>query len=182
MIEFKKGIPVKVINLTENKTVEGALELYKYLNKLGAENGIGVIDIVENRFIGMKSRGIYETPAGTILLKAHIDIEGLTLDKEVAHLKAMLMPKIAEIVYNGFWSGPEMEFMMAAINNSQENVQGKVYIKLYKGNVIITGRESKKSLYDHDTVSMDVLGDYDQTDAKGFIKLNALRLMLGNKK
>jgi len=181
MVEFKAGIPIKVVNLTDNKTVEGSLELFQYLNELGAKNGIGRIDLVENRFVGMKSRGVYETPAGTILLRAHIDIEGLVLDREVCHLKDMLMPKVAELIYNGFWFSPEMEFLMAAVNKSQENVDGKVYMALYKGNAFVTGRESPKSLYSKDIASMDKLGGYDQTDAKGFIKLNALRLKLGAK-
>jgi argininosuccinate synthase len=178
IIEFKAGIPVTVTNLTEKKTVKGSLELFKYLNEIGAKNGIGRADLVENRFVGMKSRGVYETPAGTILLKAHLDIEGLTLDREVCHLKDMLMPKIAELIYYGFWFSPEMEFLMAAINKSQEKVDGKVYIGLYKGNITITGRESDKSLYNMDIASMDKLGGYDQTDAKGFIRLNALRLKM----
>jgi argininosuccinate synthase len=181
MVEFKKGVPIKVANLTEGKEVKGSLELFKYLNELGSKNGIGRIDLVENRFVGMKSRGVYETPAGTILLKAHLDIEGLVLDKEVGHLKDMLMPKIAELIYNGFWFSPEMEFLMSAVDKSQENVDGKVYITLYKGNILVTGRESYKSLYNKDIASMDKLGDYDPTDAKGFIKLNALRLKLGAK-
>lgn len=182
VIEFKAGIPISVINLNEGKTVKESLKIFKYLNELGSKNGIGRVDMVENRFVGMKSRGVYETPAGTILLKAHLDIEGLVLDKEVGHLKDMLMPKIAELIYNGFWFSPEMGFLMAAVNKSQENVDGKVYITLYKGNVIITGRESKKSLYNENLASMDKLGNYDPTDAKGFIKLNALRLMLGGGK
>jgi len=179
MIEFKAGIPVKIINITENKIIIGSLELFQYLNKVGSKNGIGRIDLVENRFVGMKSRGVYETPAGTILLKAHLDIEGLVLDKEVCHIKDMLMPKIAELIYNGFWFSPEMEFLMTAINKSQESIEGKVFITLYKGNIIITGRESEKSLYDMDLASMDKLGNYQPEDAKGFIKLNALRLKLG---
>ena len=179
VVEFNKGIPIKVMNLTDNKTVSGALELFQYLNELGSQNGIGRIDLVENRFIGIKSRGVYETPAGTILLKAHLDIEGITLDKEVCHLRDMLMPKIAELIYNGFWFSPEFKFLMAAINKSQENIDGKVYLALYKGNVFVTGRESDKSLYDEDIASMDKSGGYDQTDAIGFIKLNALRLKLG---
>lgn len=179
IIEFKKGIPIKVVNLSKKKTVTGSLELFQYLNELGSKNGIGRIDLVENRFVGMKSRGIYETPAGTILLTAHKDIEGLVLDKEAGHLKDMLMPKIAELIYNGFWFSPEMEMMWAAVNKSQENVEGKVYMTLYKGNAFVTGRESGKSLYNEDIASMDKLGDYDPIDAKGFIKLNALRLKLG---
>ena len=180
-IEFKKGVPVKIENITDKKTVVGSLKLFTYLNELAAKNGIGREDLVKNRFVGIKSRGVYETPAGTVLLKAHIDIEGLVLDREVGHLKDMMMPKIAELVYNGFWFAPEMEFLMAAVEKSQENVDGKVLITLYKGNVIVTGRESKKSLYDEDIASMDKLGGYDQEDAKGFIKLNALRLKLGIK-
>jgi argininosuccinate synthase len=179
-ISFEKGIPVKVEDLTNGKEVVGSLELFKYLNKLGSENGIGRIDLVENRFVGIKSRGVYETPAGTILLKAHLDIEGITLDKEVCHLKDMLMPKIAELIYNGFWFSPEFEFLMTAINKSQENIEGKVYLTLYKGNVFITGRESEKCLYNENLASMDKSDGYDQTDALGFIKLNALRLKLGD--
>lgn len=179
MIEFKRGVPVKVVNISEDKTVAGALKLFKYLNELASSNGIGRIDMVENRFVGIKSRGVYETPAGTILLKAHLDIEGITLDREVCHLKDMLMPKIAELIYNGFWYSPEFDFLMAAIDKSQENIDGKVYLTLYKGNVIVTGRESEKSLYDLSIASMDKSGGYDQRDAIGFIKLNALRLKLG---
>ncbi|MBN1385559.1 argininosuccinate synthase [Candidatus Woesearchaeota archaeon] len=179
IIEFKKGVPIKVTNLTENKTADGALQLFQYLNELASKNGIGRIDLVENRFVGIKSRGVYETPAGTILIKAHLDIEGITLDKEVCHIKDMLMPKIAELIYNGFWFSPEFEFLMAAIDKSQENIDGKVYLTLYKGNALVTGRESAKSLYDQNIASMDKSGGYNQTDAIGFIKLNALRLKLG---
>ncbi|MCK4935536.1 MAG: argininosuccinate synthase [Elusimicrobiales bacterium] len=179
MIEFKRGVPVKVENISEDKAVTGALKLFKYLNELASSNGIGRIDMVENRFVGIKSRGVYETPAGTILLKAHLDIEGITLDREVCHLKDMLMPKIAELIYNGFWYSPEFDFLMAAIDKSQENIDGKVYLTLYKGNVIVNGRESEKSLYDLSIASMDKSGGYDQRDAIGFIKLNALRLKLG---
>lgn len=175
-IEFKSGVPIKVTNITEKKTIKGSLELFKYLNDLGAKNGIGRIDLVENRFVGMKSRGVYETPAGTILLKAHLDIEGLVLDREVCHLKDMLMPKIAELIYNGFWFSPEFEFLMVAIEKSQENVEGVVFMTLYKGNCFVTSRNSKKSLYHENIASMDVLGNYNQEDAKGFIRLNALRL------
>jgi len=181
-IEFAKGIPVKVINNDINEEIIGALKLFTYLNKIGGENAIGRDDLVESRFVGMKSRGVYETPAGTILLKAHIDLEGLTLDKEVILLKDSLMPKIAQVIYNGFWFAPEMSFLMAAINNSQEQVNGKVHLQLYKGNIIIKGRESPNSLYDKNIASMDIHGNYDQKDAKGFIKLQALRLIAGNKK
>lgn len=179
-IEFKKGIPIKVVNITENIEINDSLKLFEYLNELGSKNGIGRIDLVENRFVGIKSRGIYETPAGTILLKAHLDIEGITLDKEVCHIRDTLMPKIAEIIYNGFWFSPEFEFLQSAINKSQENVEGKVYMTLYKGNAYVTSRESKKSLYNQNIASMDKAGGYNQLDAIGFIKLNALRLKLDN--
>ena len=177
MIEFSNGIPISVTNCSDGITVDAsAVGLLTYLNELGSKHGIGRVDIVENRFVGMKSRGVYETPGGTILWKAHHDLEALVLDREVFHLKEMWMPKIAQLIYNGFWFSPEMDFLMAAIEKSQEHVEGKVYLKLYKGNVIITKRESAKSLYNQDVASMDCLGNYDQLDAKGFIKLNALRL------
>ena len=156
----------------------GALDLFTYLNKLAGENGIGRIDIVENRFVGIKSRGVYETPAGTILFKAHKDLESITVDKEVIYLKELIAPIIGKLIYNGFWYSPEMEFLMAAINKSQENVTGKVYLTLYKGNVIITGRESEYSLYNEELSSMEKDGGYDQKDAEGFIKINGLRLKM----
>jgi argininosuccinate synthase len=177
-IEFERGVPIKVFNLTDNLEIIGSLELFTYLNTLGAENGIGRIDIVENRFVGMKSRGVYETPAGTILFKAHQDMESITLDKEVMHLKELFAPMIAKLIYNGFWYSPEMDFLMAAIDKSQEKVSGKVYLKLYKGNVITTGRESENSLYNQALSSMDEEGEYDQMDAGGFIKITGLRLKL----
>lgn len=176
MIEFSNGIPISVTNSFDGTIVDESAGLLIYLNELGSKHGIGRVDIVENRFVGMKSRGAYETPGGTILWKAHHDLEALVLDREVFHLKEMWMPKIAQLIYNGFWFSPEMDFLMAAIEKSQEHVEGKVYLKLYKGNVIIIKRESAKSLYQPDVVSMDCLGNYDQLDAKGFIKLNALRL------
>lgn len=177
-IEFSKGVPIAVRG--KGITVdESPVAILNFLNQLGKENGIGRIDIVENRFVGLKSRGVYETPGGTILWKAHQDLETLVLDREVLHLKHMWMPKIAQLIYNGFWFSPEMEFLMAAIHKSQENVEGTVYLKLYKGNAIVTKRESPKSLYNQEKASMDDLGSYDQTDAKGFIKLNALRLIKG---
>ena len=177
-IEFEKGIPIKVSNLTDKIEVKGSLDLFLYLNKLASENGIGRIDILENRFVGMKSRGVYETPAGTILLKAHQDIESITLDKEVMHLKQLMVSTIGKLIYDGLWFSPEMEFLMVAINKSQEKVSGKVYISLYKGNVIVTGRESKNSLYDKAIASMEEEGEYDQKDAEGFIKITGLRLKL----
>lgn len=175
-IEFKKGNPVKIKNRNDGTVKTKPLELFQYLNRIGGENGIGRVDMVENRFVGLKSRGVYETPAGTILHLAHRDIEGITLDREVMHLRDMLMPKFAELVYYGFWYSPEMEFLRAAFDKSQEHVNGTVYLSLYKGNCIVLGRESKDSLYSQDLSSMDILGGYDQKDALGFIKLNALRL------
>jgi argininosuccinate synthase len=182
IIEFKKGKPIAVEEAESGKKVTGSLELFKYLNQVGGDHGIGRVDLVESRFVGMKSRGVYETPAGTILLKAHLDLEGLTLDREVILLKESLAPKIAQIIYNGFWFSPEMEFLMSSIEQSQKNITGKVSLTLYKGNVIITGRTSPFSLYQTQLASMDEKGEYDQTDAKGFIKLNALRLMAQKEK
>ena len=147
------------------------------LNRLGGENGIGRLDIVENRFVGMKSRGAYETPGGTIMLRAHRAIESITLDREVAHLKDSLMPKYAELIYNGFWWSPEREMLQVAIDHSQEYVSGDVRLKLFKGNVDVVGRRSPHSLFDEKIATFeDDGGTYDQADAEGFIKLNALRL------
>lgn len=179
-ISFKDGIPIQVKNLDDNTIVEEPLELFTYLNKLGSENGIGRVDMVENRFVGVKSRGIYETPGGTILLAAHQDIEGIAMDREVMTLRDMLSAKLAELIYNGFWFSPEMDFLTSAINKSQELIDGEVFLKLYKGNVIITGRTSPSSLYDQELASMDVEGDYNQADAEGFIKINAIRLKAHN--
>jgi argininosuccinate synthase len=150
------------------------------LNAYGKENGIGRLDLVENRFVGMKSRGVYETPGGTILLAAHRAIESITLDREAAHLKDSLMPRYAELIYNGFWFSPERRMLQALIDTSQASVTGAVRLKLYKGNVIVTGRESPNSLYSTRMVTFeDDAGAYNQQDAAGFIKLNALRLRLG---
>ncbi len=149
------------------------------LNKLGGDNGVGRLDIVENRYVGMKSRGCYETPGGTIMLKAHRAIESLTLDREVAHLKDSLMPKYAEIIYNGYWWSPEREMMQHMIDASQACVNGKVRLKLYKGSVSVVGRQSSDSLFDEKIATMeDDAGSYNQADAEGFIKLNALRLRI----
>ncbi|MGZ6021224.1 MAG: argininosuccinate synthase, partial [Rhizomicrobium sp.] len=147
------------------------------LNELGKANGIGRLDLVENRFVGMKSRGVYETPGGTILLTAHRAMESITLDRGAAHLKDDLMPRYAELIYYGFWFSPEREMLQALIDKSQEYVGGTVRLKLYKGNVIVIGRSSPYSLYSQDLVTFeDDQGAYDQKDAQGFIKLNALRL------
>ncbi len=153
------------------------------LNKLAGENGIGRVDIVENRYVGMKARGCYETPAGTIMLKAHRAIESITLDREVAHLKDELMPKYASLIYNGYWWSPEREMLQTMIDESQKFVNGVVRVKLYKGNVIVVGRKSDDSLFDEDIATFeDDGGAYDQKDAAGFIKLNALRLRIAASK
>jgi argininosuccinate synthase len=171
-IGFEKGDAVSV-----DGTDLSPAALLTALNALGKANGIGRIDLVENRFVGMKSRGVYETPGGTILLAAHRAMESITLDRGAAHLKDELMPRYAELIYNGFWFSPEREMLQAAIDASQEFVTGSVRLKLYKGNVIVTGRSSAYSLYAKDLVTFeDDQGAYDQKDAAGFIRLNALRL------
>ncbi len=176
-ISFKDGVPTRVENVEDGTIKETPLELFVYLNELGRDNGIGRIDIVENRFVGVKSRGIYETPGGTILYHAHRDIEGIAMDREVMRLRDMLSAKLSELIYNGFWFSPEMEFLMSAIDKSQDIIDGQVFLKLYKGGVYVTGRRSPSSLYDKDLSSMDVEGGFDQKDADGFIKINAIRLM-----
>lgn len=171
-LTYEKGDIVAI----EGKTMTPA-EVLTELNRLGGENGIGRLDIVENRFVGMKSRGAYETPGGTIMLRAHRAIESITLDREVAHLKDLLMPKYAELIYNGFWWSPEREMLQVAIDHSQEFVSGVVRLKLFKGNVDVVGRKSPHSLFDEKIATFeDDGGTYDQADAEGFIKLNALRL------
>jgi argininosuccinate synthase len=171
-IEFRKGDPIAL-----NEKAMSPATLFTALNDLGRDNGIGRLDLVENRFVGMKSRGVYETPGGTILHVAHRAIESITLDREAAHLKDGFMPRYAELIYYGFWFSPEREMLQAMIDKSQENVEGTVRLKLYKGNVIVTGRKSPKSLYSNELVTFeDDRGAYDQKDAAGFIRLNALRL------
>ena len=171
-VDFEKGDAVAV----NGKALSPATLLTR-LNDLGRKNGIGRLDLVENRFVGMKSRGIYETPGGTILYAAHRGIESITLDRGAGHLKDELMPKYAELIYFGFWYSPEREMLQALIDKSQEHVEGEVRLKLYKGNVMVTGRESSKSLYSSSLVTFeDDKGAYDQKDAEGFIRLNALRL------
>jgi argininosuccinate synthase len=176
-ITFRDGIPVRVINKDDGSSYTDPLELFLYLNKLGGENGIGLLDMVENRFVGIKSRGIYETPGATILYAAHKDIEGIAMDREVMRLRNMLAPVFAELVYNGFWFSPEMEFLKAAMDKSQEVIDGDVHMLLYKGNIIIEGRESHSSLYNKELSSMDIEGGFNQTDSLGFIRINAIRLM-----
>jgi argininosuccinate synthase len=171
-IGFQKGDAVSL-----NGKKMSPATLLTALNQLGKENGIGRIDLVENRFVGMKSRGVYETPGGTILLAAHRAIESITLDRGAGHLKDELMPRYAELIYNGFWFSPEREMLQALIDKSQDHVEGEVTLELYKGNVMVTGRESPKSLYSSTLVTFeDDKGAYDQRDANGFIRLNALRL------
>ena len=171
-IEFHKGDAVAL-----NGKKMSAATLFAQLNDFGRDNGIGRLDLVENRFVGMKSRGVYETPGGTILLTAHRAMESITLDGGAAHLKDELMPRYAELIYNGFWYSPEREMLQAMIDKSQEHVEGVVRLKLYKGNVMVTGRQSEKSLYSEELVTFeDDAGAYNQEDAHGFIRLNALRL------
>ncbi len=176
-ITYEKGDPIAINDepMTPAKIVET-------LNKLGGENGIGRSDIVENRFVGMKSRGCYETPGGTIMLKAHRAIESITLDREAAHLKDQIMPKYAEIIYNGFWWSPEREMLQALIDKSQEKVSGVVTLSLYKGNITVLGRASGNTLFDDAIASFDDEHAYDHTDAEGFIKLNSLRLRIAGRK
>jgi argininosuccinate synthase len=177
-IEFKDSMPVRVKNVSNGDEVGGddPLALFEFLNDLGRKNGIGRIDIVENRFVGIKSRGVYETPGGTILHAALRDLEGIAMDKEVQRLRDMLSPQLATIIYNGFWFSPEMEFLRAAFTKSQEIIDGLVRMTLYKGNATPVGRSSPSSLYDQDLSSMDIEGGFDQTDSAGFIRINALRL------
>jgi argininosuccinate synthase len=177
VITFSDGVPVKVLNKDDGTVMEDPYDLFVYLNKLGGENGVGLLDMVENRFVGIKSRGVYETPGATILYAAHRDIEGIAMDREVMRLRNMLTPKFSELIYNGFWFSPEMDFLMAAIDRSQELIDGCVHLCLYKGNIFIEGRESPSSLYDKDLSSMDIEGGFDQTDSRGFIRINAIRLM-----
>lgn len=177
-LTFKGGDVVAIDGV--DKTPASVME---ELNKVAGENGIGRVDIVENRYVGMKARGCYETPAGTVLLKAHRAIESITLDREVAHMKDELMPRYANLIYNGYWWSPEREMLQAAIDNTQSVVNGDVRLKLYKGNVIVVGRQSEDSLFDEAIATFeDDDGAYDQKDAAGFIKLNALRLRTAAKK
>jgi argininosuccinate synthase len=179
-ITFKDGVPVRVEDRTHNVVKTDPLELFLLLNELGAANGIGRVDMVENRFVGVKSRGVYETPGLTILLAAHKDVEGIAMDREVMRLRDTLSPKFAEYVYNGFWFSPEMDFLMAAIDKSQEVIDGVVRLALYKGNVTPIARRSPSSLYDQALSSMDIEGGFDQTDSKGFIAINSIRLKAHN--
>ena len=172
-IEYKNGDPIKL-----NGVEFSPANMLKELNRLGAKHGIGRIDIVENRFVGMKSRGAYETPGGTIMLKAHRAIESICLDREEAHLKDELMPRYAKLIYNGFWFSPERRMLQSAIDETQKNVEGTVRLKLYKGNVMVVGRDSKKSLFNQNYSTFEEDEVYNQKDAEGFIRLNALRFII----
>lgn len=175
-MEFKEGVPVMVHNLNDGTIHDKPLDIYTYLNKVGGRHGVGRIDIVENRYVGMKSRGIYECPAGTILRAAHLDIETFTMDREMRKIKQMLSGKFAEQVYYGYWYSPEADYVRFCLDKSQENVEGKVTFNLFKGNVYIISRESKASLYNEELVSMDTITGYNPQDAAGFIRINSLRL------
>lgn len=172
-IDFDKGDPVAL-----NGKKQSPGPLLAALNEIGGRNGIGRVDMVENRFVGIKSRGVYETPGGTILHIAHRAIESITMDREVMHLRDSWTPKYSELIYNGFWFSPEREMLQAAIDQSQENVQGRVRLKFYKGNCIVVGRQSDRSLYSRELATFEADKVYDQKDATGFIRLNALRLKL----
>ncbi len=173
-LTFKAGIPVEL--KAGGKTVTGALALFEALNALGSKHGIGRLDMVENRFVGIKSRGVYETPGGAILHNAHRDLEGLTMDREVMKLRDTLSLKVAELIYNGFWFSPEFELLMHVMDKAQEPVNGQVQVQLFKGMAYPIARTSPNALYDPKQSSMDEAGDYDQKDADGFIKINAVRL------
>lgn len=173
-LTFEKGVPVKLE--AGGKTVSGALALFTALNELGSKHGIGRLDMVENRFVGIKSRGVYETPGGEILHHAHRDLEGLTLDREVMKLRDTLSPKVAELIYNGFWFSPEFDLLMHFMDKVQENVNGEVQVQLFKGRAYPVARRSGDALYDPQQSSMDEEGGYDQRDAAGFIRINAVRL------
>ncbi len=181
-IEFEGGVPTKVINYSENNTtLTDPLELFLYLNKIAGRNGVGRIDIVENRFVGIKSRGIYETPGGKILYDAHVDLEHLTLDRDILRIKRHLSDEWAQLCYNGFWFSPEMDFVRNSMSYANQHVSGAVKLSIYKGNVTVLGRESSKSLYCPDLASMEIDGggariDYDPSDAEGFIACNSTRL------
>lgn len=180
-IEFVKGVPVKITNKNDGTVKTDPLEIFLYCNMIAGKHGIGRIDIVENRFVGIKSRGVYETPGGTLLRAAHMDLEGICMDREVKRITEGLANEFARLCYNGFWFAPEMELIRNSIDFSQRDVEGLVEIELYKGNCINRGRMSPKALYNADLASMDIEGggdafDYNPADANGFIRINAVRL------
>ena len=180
-IEFVNGVPSKLVNKTTGEEHTDPLELFTYLNQVAGANAVGRIDIVENRFVGIKSRGVYETPAGTVLREAHLDLEGITMDREVMRIRDTLSAEFSRLCYYGFWYAPEMELVMNSIDFSQRNITGAVELKLYKGNVIVQGRESPCALYSADLASMDIEDggkglEYNPMDSQGFIRINAVRL------
>jgi len=178
-LHFRDGLPVRVRNTTDSSNImekTDPLELFAYLCEVGGANAVGRVDMVENRFVGIKSRGVYETPGGTILRAAHMDLEAIAMDREVMRLRDMLSPKMAELMYNGFWFSPEMDFLMAAVAKSQEYIDGVVTLSIYKGNVTPIARKSPTSLYNQELSSMDIEGGFDQRDSFGFINVNAIRL------
>mmetsp|Transcript_10880 Transcript_10880/g.22265 ORF Transcript_10880/g.22265 Transcript_10880/m.22265 type:complete len:421 (-) Transcript_10880:99-1361(-) len=180
-VEFVKGVPVKLTNKTDGTVKTDPLELFLYANEIAGRNGVGRIDIVENRFVGIKSRGVYETPGGTLLREAHMDLEGICMDREVKRITEGLSNEFARLCYNGFWFAPEMELIRNSIDFSQRDVTGVVTLELYKGNLICRGRTSPNALYNPDLASMDIEGggenfDYNPADAQGFIRINAVRL------
>jgi len=180
-IDFSNGVPVKITNTTDGTVKTDSLDIFLYCNMIAGKHGVGRIDIVENRFVGIKSRGVYETPGGTLLRAAHLDLEGITMDREVKRITENMALEFSRLCYNGFWFAPEMDLIRYAIDYSQRDVQGTVTIELYKGNCIILGRESTKALYNADLASMDIEGggdafDYNPADANGFIRINAVRL------
>ncbi|GMI01028.1 hypothetical protein TrLO_g475 [Triparma laevis f. longispina] len=180
-IEFLKGVPVKITTLKDGVSKTDPLEIFLYANEVAGRNGVGRIDIVENRFVGIKSRGVYETPGGTLLREAHLDLEGITMDREVKRISETMSLEFSRLCYNGFWFAPEMDLVRNTLQYAQKDVEGSVEIDLYKGNVFITGRESIKSLYSADLASMDIEGggadfDYQPADSQGFIRINSVRL------
>lgn len=180
-IEFKNGIPTKITNKGDGTEITDSLELFLYCNKIAGKHGVGRIDIVENRFVGIKSRGVYETPGGTLLRQAHLDLEGICMDREVKRITEGLASEFARLCYNGFWFAPEMDLIRNSIDFGQRDVEGVVEIELYKGNITIRGRSSPKALYNADLASMDIEGggeafDYNPADSQGFIRINSVRL------
>jgi argininosuccinate synthase len=180
-IEFKNGVPIKITNLDDKTEHTDSLDIFLYCNKIAGKHGVGRIDIVENRFVGIKSRGVYETPGGTLLRDAHLDLEGICMDREVKRITEGLAAEFARLCYNGFWFAPEMDLIRNSIDFGQRDVEGIVDIELYKGNVTIKGRQSPKALYNADLASMDIEGggdafDYNPGDAQGFIRINSVRL------
>ena len=181
VIEFTKGVPVKITNKTDGTVKTDPLEIFLYCNMIAGKHGIGRIDIVENRFVGIKSRGVYETPGGTLLREAHMDLEGICMDREVKRITEGMSNEFARLCYNGFWFAPEMELIRNSLDFAQRDVIGEVEIELYKGNCIVKGRSSPKALYNADLASMDIEGggdafDYNPADSQGFIRINAVRL------